>query len=328
MTDLSGQAIQAAAGAQRAGFTKSTKDDAGFAADDAGQNIFVPADRATLKKLAEARRLLDEGRVGEAVRNLGAILEEPEDHFLQADKKSSVRHGLRAEAQRLIGQMPREGRELYELQYGARARQMLDEALAAGDVARIAEVARRFFHTRSGYQATFLLARALFRARAAFGRGTGVAAIAGVGAGGRAVRAQLVADRRGLLAPGRHAREGTGDPDGLARAPSDAPRGGWRAGGPDLHRQREGGRVARGADRTAAGGRPRGGGRLADVPRRRCPERAGRRQCAVVEHALAQSPRPTIRWRPARSRNPRRSMPSKGVRSFPRCTPWPSATCC
>ena len=53
--------------------------------------------------------------------------------------------------------MPREGRELYELQYGARARQMLDEALEAGDMERLAEVSRRFFHTRAGYQATFLL---------------------------------------------------------------------------------------------------------------------------------------------------------------------------
>ena len=134
--------------------------------------------------------MLGEGRVGEAVRNLGAILEEPEDLFLQTDKNSPVCRGLRAEAQRLLGQMPREGRELYELQYGARARQMLDEALATGDVARIAEVARRFFHTRSGYQATFLLAEHHFDARAALGRRTGVAAIAGVGAGGRRVRAQ------------------------------------------------------------------------------------------------------------------------------------------
>ena len=58
--------------------------------------------------------------------------------------------------------MPPEGRELYELQYGARARRMLDEALEAGDMARLAEVSRRFFHTRSGYQATFLLGQHYF----------------------------------------------------------------------------------------------------------------------------------------------------------------------
>ncbi len=53
--------------------------------------------------------------------------------------------------------MPGEGRELYELQYGVRAKQLLQEAAAAGDAQGLAEVSRRFFHTRAGYEATFLL---------------------------------------------------------------------------------------------------------------------------------------------------------------------------
>jgi hypothetical protein len=121
------------------------------------ENVFLPADRRTLQKMADSRKLLAEGRFGEAVRGLGAILDEPEDFFFQPYKNSSIHRSLKAEAQRLIGQMPREGRELYELQYGARARRMLDEAAEAGDVTLLAEVSRRFFHTRSGYQATFLL---------------------------------------------------------------------------------------------------------------------------------------------------------------------------
>ena len=119
--------------------------------------MFLPADRHTLQKLADSRKLLAEGRYGEAVRCLGAILEGPEDFFFQPDKSSPIHRSLKAEAQRLMGQMPREGRELYELQYGARARRMLAEALEPGDIASVAEVSRRFFHTRSGYQATFLL---------------------------------------------------------------------------------------------------------------------------------------------------------------------------
>ncbi len=131
---------------------------AGAAADeDVAENVFVPADRRTLQKLADSRKLLAEGRFGEAVRYLGDILDAPEDFFFQPEKSSAVHRSLKAEAQRLIGQMPREAREMYELQYGARARRMLDEALSAGDVAAVAEVSRRFFHTRSGYQATFLL---------------------------------------------------------------------------------------------------------------------------------------------------------------------------
>ena len=130
----------------------------GAAADeDLAEAVFVPADRHTLQRLADSRKLLAEGRFGEAVRYLGDILDAPEDFFYQPEKNSAVHRSLMTEARRLVGQMPLAGREMYELQYGARARRMLDEALAAGNVPALAEVSRRFFHTRSGYQATFLL---------------------------------------------------------------------------------------------------------------------------------------------------------------------------
>ncbi len=131
------------------------------AADDAGESVFLRPERNTLKKLSESRKLLAEGRFAEAVRNLDAILEGPEDYFIEPDKNSGKSRGLKAEAQRLIGEMPREGRELYELQYGARAREMLKEALEASDASGLAKglsaVSRQFFHTHSGYEATFLL---------------------------------------------------------------------------------------------------------------------------------------------------------------------------
>ena len=127
------------------------------AAEDAAENVFLPADRHTLQKLADAKKLLLDGRYGEAVRCLGTILEGPEDFFFQPDKKSPIHRSLKAEAQRLVGQMPRQGRELYELQYGARARRLLADALESGDLTALAEVSRRFFHTQSGYQATYLL---------------------------------------------------------------------------------------------------------------------------------------------------------------------------
>ncbi len=125
--------------------------------EDNAENVFVPADRETLRKLSDAKSLLAEGRFGEAVRNLGALLDGAEDYFFQPDKQSPMHRSLKAESQRLIGGLPREGRELYELQYGARARQLLDEALKAADATRMAEVSRRFFHTKAGRQATFLL---------------------------------------------------------------------------------------------------------------------------------------------------------------------------
>ncbi len=132
-------------------------DDQEKTAEDATENVFLPADRQTLQKLADAKKLLLEGRFGEAVRCLGIILEGPEDFFFQPDKNAPIHRSLKAEAQRLVGQMPRQGRELYELQYGARARRMLADALESGDLTALAEVSHRFFHTQSGYQATYLL---------------------------------------------------------------------------------------------------------------------------------------------------------------------------
>ncbi len=125
--------------------------------EELAENVFLPAPRTTLQRLAAARDLMQEDRFGEAVRNLGFILEGEEDFFFQPDRDEPIHRSLKAEAQRLLGAMPRSGRELYELQYGPQARRMLSEAVAEGDPARLAEVSRRFFHTEAGYEGAFLL---------------------------------------------------------------------------------------------------------------------------------------------------------------------------
>ena len=43
--------------------------------------------------------------------------------------------------------------------FGAKAERMLADALTASDISGVAEVARRYFHTRAGYDATLLLGR-------------------------------------------------------------------------------------------------------------------------------------------------------------------------
>ena len=60
--------------------------------------------------------------------------------------------------QQLLGQMPREGRELYEVRSGAEAREKLNRAVASGNETALSEVAGQFFHTQAGYEATYLLA--------------------------------------------------------------------------------------------------------------------------------------------------------------------------
>ena len=114
-------------------------------------------ERQVLQRLKTAEELLAERRFGEAVRYLGSILEADEDYFFQRDDSASVYRSLKSEAHRLIGRMPREGRASYDLQYGARARNLLDEAVRSGEIEVVAEVARRFFHTEAGYEATYLL---------------------------------------------------------------------------------------------------------------------------------------------------------------------------
>ena len=120
-------------------------------------NVFPPPDRATLRLLDKAQQLLDQGRYAEGIRCLGAIFDTPQDYFFRSTPNDSGPRSLKSEAERILGSMSRRGRELYELQYGARARQMLTQAAAAGDASELAEVSRRFFHTQAGYEATLLL---------------------------------------------------------------------------------------------------------------------------------------------------------------------------
>jgi outer membrane protein assembly factor BamB len=137
--------------------TQFASTDGGEQADQLADNVFLWAERSTLQRLSNARELLDSGRYGEAVRYLGAILESPEDYFVQSPGRQQIYHSLKAEANALIGGMSGKGRESYELQYGAQSRRALNQAVQSGNPLELAEVSRQFFHTEAGYQATLLL---------------------------------------------------------------------------------------------------------------------------------------------------------------------------
>ena len=111
-----------------------------------------------VRKLIDARKLLAEERFGEAIRNLGGILEAREDSFLPARQNVSGTSQLEGRGAAADGRTAAaKAAKLYELQYGAQAGKMLEEALAADNPERLAEVSRRFFCTQSGAQATLLL---------------------------------------------------------------------------------------------------------------------------------------------------------------------------
>ncbi|MGA2064712.1 MAG: PQQ-binding-like beta-propeller repeat protein [Thermoguttaceae bacterium] len=123
----------------------------------AAENTFAVPDRATLQQLNRAREAIGQGRYGEALEGLGDILRGGEDYFFQPDRKKPIYRGLKAEARQLIGWMPREGRDLYEIRAGADARAMFQRSLGTGDSSGLAQVSGRYFHTQGGYEATFLL---------------------------------------------------------------------------------------------------------------------------------------------------------------------------
>lgn len=119
--------------------------------------VFAPAERSVILLLDRTRLLLQEDRYAEAVQCLDRILSGNEDYFFRPDANTSVHRSIKSEARELLGSLPPSGRRSYELQFGAYARSMLDEGVETGSVPTIAEVARRFFHTEAGYEASYLL---------------------------------------------------------------------------------------------------------------------------------------------------------------------------
>ena len=115
------------------------------------------ADRLQVRKLATARQLCRRQRYAEAVRLLDEILKAPSNSFFRPDVKVPLFQGLKPAAEQLIGRLPEQGLQAYELQFGATARKMLRRAAELGSSEALAEVAERFFYTTAGAEATYLL---------------------------------------------------------------------------------------------------------------------------------------------------------------------------
>jgi len=131
-------------------------------------NVFQPAPSDVRKPLMRARKAIREGRHGDAAYELGVLLAteslddaEAQDYFLLgSDTVEPLGQArLKAEAEQILASLPLQGRQAYELQFGAQARALLDEALAGGDIDRLAEVIRKFLHTQAGYEASMLAGR-------------------------------------------------------------------------------------------------------------------------------------------------------------------------
>src|SRR5262245_18712430 len=115
--------------------------------------------RELVKRLNRGRQLLEDKNYAEGVRLLQVILENDEDAFFYPDQVDKTKErSLKLEAQTLLGDMPEEGRDVYEKQYGPAARRLFEEAGRLHDADGLALVARRYFHTSWGYEAAYRLA--------------------------------------------------------------------------------------------------------------------------------------------------------------------------
>jgi outer membrane protein assembly factor BamB len=127
--------------------------------------IQFPVDREVEKLLAKAERAIQEKEDWlRPTRWLQSILERKEDVFVRvqdkdgAGQQASYWASARSEANRLLGTMPAEGLDFYELQYGGRAQSLLAQAQGSSDASLLAAVGQTYQHTRAGAEANDLLA--------------------------------------------------------------------------------------------------------------------------------------------------------------------------
>jgi len=130
--------------------------------------VFQAAPSDVRKPLMRANKAIAEGRYDDAAYTLGMLLTmessddaEAQDYFLlgQDEDHPSGQVRLKAETHRLLASLPAEGRQAYQLQFGAHARALLDEAVAEGSMDKLADVIRKFLHTQAGYEASILAGR-------------------------------------------------------------------------------------------------------------------------------------------------------------------------
>jgi outer membrane protein assembly factor BamB len=108
--------------------------------------------------MSRAQERLAEREYHQALTFLHEALQREEDSFLDETPAAVRTQGVKAAIRKLIGELPPDGRDAYELLFGAAARRDLDTAVAAGDRQQIAQVVRRYYHTSAGYEAALILA--------------------------------------------------------------------------------------------------------------------------------------------------------------------------
>ncbi|HEY1376304.1 MAG TPA: PQQ-binding-like beta-propeller repeat protein, partial [Gemmataceae bacterium] len=127
-------------------------------------DVTVPSNRESRRLIQAAQDYIKKKEWRIACECLQSLLEAKEDSFIETDgppdekgKPTKRRISVRTEANRLIGELPPDGLETYQVVYGQAASDALKAALDANDPGLLAEVALRYLHTKAGADATNLL---------------------------------------------------------------------------------------------------------------------------------------------------------------------------
>lgn len=132
---------------------------AGTEEKDLASGVYLPTDRALSRAMSRAQERIAEQEYHQALTFLQEVLARDEDTFLERSGDGTEQQGLKATARQIIGSLPSDGLQAYELLNSATARRRLEAALATGDQESVAQVVRQFFHTPAGYEAALVLAQ-------------------------------------------------------------------------------------------------------------------------------------------------------------------------
>jgi outer membrane protein assembly factor BamB len=126
--------------------------------------VTVPTNSASKRLIQAAQDYIKKKEWRVTCECLQSLLEDKQDSFIEIDggvddkgKPAKRRVSVRTEANRLIGELPADGLETYQVMYGQAASDALKSALDTNDPALLAEVALRYLHTKPGADATNLL---------------------------------------------------------------------------------------------------------------------------------------------------------------------------
>ncbi len=168
------------------------------AGDDSSlRNRFLPPPRALTTLVLGARKSIEQGRFDDAVQALGVVLcgEPADDRFSDQDffvlDSAGDLMSLRSYAMELLAGTPADVLQLYELRYGRQAQRQLEQAQTERDARLLGDAARRFVHTRAGYQAALLQAQLFLDQGEPLAAATALQRLAGWPEAGRVLQPEL-----------------------------------------------------------------------------------------------------------------------------------------